>query len=121
MILDILDNVGSLVAGAVSATWAVRVFAMGWGWDVPPILNKIFFNLRPFYLPAVAVVTFAAIRRGDMTGADYFWNAVSWVGWAWIRSDKDDDDRWKRRREKLTAKVQEAGGKLVVVPVGANA
>jgi hypothetical protein len=40
---------------------------------------------------------------------------VNW--WLW-RNDKDDDDRWKRRRTKLAEKVEQVGGKLTVTPVG---
>lgn len=117
----ILDQLCSVITVLTSATWAFRVYARGWGWRIPPIMSWIFFNLRPFYFPALAVVTLSLIQRGDAGTADYILNAVSWVGGYWMRNDKDDDDRWKRRREKLAAKVQEAGGKLVVVPVGSNA
>ena len=102
--------------------WCFRIFASGYGWHVPPIVSSVFFNLRPFYFPALAVYTVYLIRIGDLDGiVDYLLNAISWVGGYWMRNDKDDEDRWKRRREKVAAKVQEAGGKLVVVPVGSNA
>lgn len=39
----------------------------------------------------------------------------------WLyRKDEDDDDRWKRRREKLASMVAEVGGRLEVVPVHAR-
>jgi hypothetical protein len=38
--------------------------------------------------------------------------------WAYAH-DEDDDDRWKKRRQKLAAKVAVLGGRLQVVPVRA--
>lgn len=37
--------------------------------------------------------------------------------WIIIHNDKDKDDRWKKRRKKLAARVKQMGGKLVVVPI----
>jgi hypothetical protein len=121
MMFEITYRLSSSLTAIVSAAWSLRIFAKIFGWTVPPIVSHMFFNLRPFYFPALAVVTLYAIRHGDMSVVDYIFNAFSWVGGFWIRNDKDDDDRWKRRREKLAAKVQETGGKLTVVPVGSNA
>lgn len=38
--------------------------------------------------------------------------------WAYAH-DEDDDDRWKKRRQKLAARVAVLGGRLQVVPVRA--
>lgn len=38
--------------------------------------------------------------------------------WAYAH-DEDDDDRWKKRRQRLAAKVAVLGGRLQVVPVRA--
>jgi hypothetical protein len=35
--------------------------------------------------------------------------------WMYV-SDKDDDDRWKRRRDKAAGKIKSLGHKLVVAP-----
>lgn len=43
--------------------------------------------------------------------------AVGVVSWYVMRkADHDDDDRWKRRRKRLAAKVTEVAGRLTVVP-----
>jgi hypothetical protein len=43
------------------------------------------------------------------------------LSWVLYRNEKDDDDdRWKKRLEKLSGKVAEVGGRLKVVPVGVS-
>lgn len=42
---------------------------------------------------------------------------VTFFVWIIIHNDKDKDDRWKKRRKKLAARVKQMGGKLVVVPI----
>lgn len=44
-------------------------------------------------------------------------NLAFW--WAW-RNDGDDDER-KRRRQALKAKIEQVGGKLVIIPATAQA
>lgn len=34
----------------------------------------------------------------------------------WVYRKDDDDDRWKRRRDKVTGKIKNLGHKLVAVP-----
>lgn len=48
-----------------------------------------------------------------------YWLPIIWgVDLMWLHFIKDlgDDDRWKKRRQKVTAKVKEVAGRLVVVP-----
>lgn len=74
--------------------------------------------------PLVPVVNVAASVSGFL--ADGGENVEVWVGgfalvltgWWLFSRDQDDDDRWKRRREALTSKVAEVGGRLQVVPAG---
>lgn len=43
-----------------------------------------------------------------------------WFCWFYRQKDDEDDDRWKKRRQKLASKVAEVGGRLQVVPAGAS-
>jgi hypothetical protein len=86
--------------------------------EVPRVISHAFFELRPLYLPAHVIVVAYQLAHGS---PDWF-NAVLGFALAWvIWQVKDDDDRWKRRRRKVAEKVEAAGGKLTVVPVGSPA
>jgi hypothetical protein len=76
-------------------------------------------ELRPFALPALLVSYVAAAFPDGLGPWGYLGLALNLWNWWNLFRDKDDDDRWKRRREKLAAKVAEVGGKLQVVPAGA--
>lgn len=39
------------------------------------------------------------------------------LAWLVYRNLPDDDDRWKKRRKKLSEQVSVVGGRLQVVPV----
>lgn len=74
-------------------------------------------ELYLWVLPFVWIVDMSyAVRcaaRGDVFGAMIF------VGLAWLHHrewKKSGDDRWKRLRRKISAKVAERGGRLAVVP-----
>ena len=74
-------------------------------------------ELRPFYLPATGFLMGYVLVHGDMTPLQ----AVLWGMnvWSWfVFKDEDDDDRWKRRKDKLAAKIERRGSRLVAVPVG---
>jgi hypothetical protein len=42
--------------------------------------------------------------------------SIATVAWWITRNWPSDDDRWKRRRKKLTEAVKQKAGRLVVVP-----
>lgn len=74
-------------------------------------------EIHPF-LPAMIVVDLTK----DVWGRPVLDGTLSYVLsvlmlFLWATS-KDDDDRWKRRRRKLSAKVAQSGSRLVVVPAG---
>lgn len=73
-------------------------------------------ELKPFYLTVVLVrfaTESALYGAGISPGFNLALGLASW--WA-IRRNKDDDDRWKRRRERLASRVAQLGGRLAVVP-----
>lgn len=76
-------------------------------------------ELRPFALPLWLVSTGPdlVVHPNWGTRIAFGFGAVAWLV---IRFDKDDDDRWKRRRKRLASKVAEVGGRLQVVPAGSS-
>lgn len=106
-------------------TWIVNgvILMMGNGHQRPEwvAVNRwIWAELRLFYLPAVAIVIGSLVLRGEVLG----WNTLvifcDLMNWFMLKN-LDDDDRWKRRRKKLSEKVARVGGRLVAVPVKAGA
>lgn len=82
-------------------------------------VRTVYHELRPFYLVLVLGNTVAWLLYGDSHPVDYFTMAMELLIWFLMR-DVDDDDRWKRRRKRLTERVAEVGGRLTVVPGGAS-
>lgn len=78
-------------------------------------------ELRPFYLPANAVFAISGFLISPWTlGGSVIATGLGLMVWH-LGKDVDDDDRWKRRKAKLAAKVFRKGARLVVVPVTAGA
>ena len=88
------------------------------GWAVPAALRTIRAELKPFALPFLLVGQ-APDLIGDPDFWDYLFFAIALYCWWMYRSDEDDDDRWKRRKQRLADKVAEVGGRLTIVPAGA--
>lgn len=86
------------------------------------ILKSIRMELHPFRWALVGAAYVLPFFSDHDPGG--FWHntafAMNLLNCWLYRKDKDDDDRWKRRREKLAAMVAEVGGKLQIVPAGAS-
>jgi hypothetical protein len=85
-------------------------------------LFRIWWELRPFYLPAAAIRCGIGMVLADgwVKGLYPIVFLVDLVIWRINKNlGDDDDDPWKRRRKKLAEKVEAVGGKLTVVPAGA--
>ena len=121
-----MDWIDWLNIGDMSLDWA-RNF---WGWaGVILSINRIvafkpkfvafcktiFFEFKPFYLPSL----YLSVFEGAVTHMSWGWNAAALLiglfNYWMFRDLHDDDDRWKKRRKKLAEKVEQVGGKLVVV------
>lgn len=80
-------------------------------------------ELRPFFWPAA---TFACLydpdygRFGGTPAVALLQLAMYGIAWWLGRNAGDDDDRWRRRRRRLAERVSEVGGRLTVVPAGAE-
>jgi hypothetical protein len=91
-----------------------------YGRPAPRWVRWIHFEGRPF-MPALLIGVYLA--GGIASGTDgmavrLLLLLLGLANWWIARRDEDDDDRWKRRREALSAKVAEVGGRLQVVPAG---
>ncbi len=117
-ILAAIIRLNWLFAGMVLTTMK----AMGANPDNPwrKSNRTIWAELRPFYLPAVAVYIGKIVFEGEMSGWNIFFAAAALACW-WIYKDVDEDDRWKRRRAKLVEKLERRGSRLVAVPAGGEA
>lgn len=86
------------------------------GWDRRGFV-AIRRELKPFALSLLCASFAATALLGHVGWGDRFallFNALTWLMLRHL--DEDGDDRWKRRRAKLAAKVAEVGGQLQVVP-----
>lgn len=84
-------------------------------WSPPPVVRWVFHETRPFYLPAVGIETIHTALTEKILGWNVLWISVAIAAW-WIYKDLDEDDRWKRRRKKVSEKVSRIGSRLIVVP-----
>jgi hypothetical protein len=115
------------LTGAIASIWinvaaliSISRFLLSDDDVITRFLRTIFFELRPFYVPAATVnwVIYMSTHRMDMI--DYLGLVFTVIAWFWFRNRGGDDDRWKRRAKKLASKVQARGSRLVVVPVRAS-
>lgn len=115
--------IGAVYIGCVYAvliwqfTYCARWVLKWMGRTSPKPINWVFFEFRPF-VPAglaVAFVTGGMANDGNYAGMRLFNLIVGMVGWLLARWDKDDDDRWNKRRQAVADRVANVGHKLVVV------
>jgi hypothetical protein len=123
--MDTIDIVQAAWAGPYCAallTWSfgtiLRVRMAGR--TSPPRWAEVLIRgkreIHPF-IPFAILINLLIVNWDQGWGDDMF-NIViaAWALIGWFL-DKDDDDRWKRRRKKLAEKVSVRGGKLVTVGV----
>jgi len=107
------------LANMVRTTWivaAVLLYLLPSKRQHLGIQRWLWAELRPFYLPAVFIGIARDVLSGDIIGWSALWDGFALLNW-WIYKDIDDDDRWKRRKAKVTGKVKAlASGRLTVVP-----
>ncbi len=71
-------------------------------------------ELHPF-MPFAYLANLAIATWGEPLGDRWMSFATTGIALAGWFADRNDDDRWKRRRKKLTEKVAVSAGRLVVV------
>jgi len=117
--------------------WVAIILCISYSWTSPFIKHHpeskaatFASEIRPFawFLAAFVAVhgglvwTAQDVAEDGWSAAGLFMGAVLFFLWAWLSTvfykewKNSDDDRWKKRRKKLKAKVKEVGGKLVVEP-----
>lgn len=115
------------IANWMVIVWLLAAMVIHWGRRLDRdglafrFARAVFWELRPFFLPAVLIKAALTIVALKFDWVDAFTLGCNLLNW-WILKDPkdDDDDRWKRRREKAQSVVQVAGTRLVVAPVGAR-
>lgn len=105
-------------ATAWMLSFIVRSVSRLLGRSAPPAANWFFFEVRPLapFFMVGAFLAGAVAYGSDGTGIRIFNLVMGLANWLMARREKDDDDRWKRRRDAATARVAEIGGRLQVVP-----
>jgi hypothetical protein len=76
-------------------------------------------ELHPF-MPVIFLINLALITWGEPLGGKTISYAVACMNLYLWWTDKDDDDRWRKRRKKLADKIRVTGGKLTVAPGNAS-
>jgi len=108
------------VTSGVILYWCRRVFDMDTSRDFFAVPRWVLSELRPLYLPAALLLIADDSLRGNLF---HPWTIVGDACsiWNWLIFKDEGDDRWRRRRKKVTEKVKAlASGRLVAVPVGAS-
>lgn len=79
------------------------------------VCHWIVSELRPFYLPAVVVIIASHALTGKLHGWVQITDPCLILNWFFFKDQ--GDDRWKRRRTRLSERVARLGARLVVIPV----
>lgn len=98
--------------GACIFTDLARMF----GWN-PGYCRTIAIELKPFRWALVGVreLCWIYIHREMMDTTHLLTLGID-LTFCWYWGRKIDDDRWKRRRQKLADRVAEVAGRLIIVP-----
>lgn len=123
MMLDLLAFVDLLIALPLFVSFASSGLFL-WlcqhgGLPKPPTALRVFHETKPFYPSAVSCMTLVPCLTGRVIVIIVAGTlaALAIALWRLFRDvGDDDDDRWRRRKEKLVAKVSRLGSRLVTVP-----
>lgn len=108
-------------AASFEMVWCTCGWIMIWSHTPSRYVTAIFHEGKYFYLPATALKYwgYVAVSHHPLRWYEILMALADiWVWWSLTRNVDDDDDRWKRRREKLSGVVKQVGAKLVVEPAG---
>lgn len=96
--------------------WTYVAGSFAWSFPRLPEWARTFKREAHPFAPFIVLADLAVNTWGSNSGLHWwlFAGAVAFVA-AWL-FDRDDDDRWKRRRKRLSARVRSAGHRLVVEP-----
>lgn len=90
-----------------------------WDKDRPKALRWTFRWCKRLFWIAVVVQTVAEVAiNGPLDWSDLLRLFIDWFNWQQLKGE-DDDDYWKRQRDKVTGVVKSLGHRLVVAPAGA--
>lgn len=120
MAFRLLDTVATSLSGIWAMLGLFGLFVRTFRKQAKSWMRSWFFELRPFYLPAVTYHTIHEAMTGDVHP---YWafalnTGCSYAAWYFYKNIFGDDDRWKKRRTKVVESVKQKGSKLVVVPAG---
>jgi hypothetical protein len=107
---------------AWACSYAARGLLRVWGRSVPSVVTWVFFEGRPFIPTVVAgyCLSGALVHGTDGMGTRAFCAVGVLAGWCAACFEKDDDDRWRKRRAKAAERVRRVGARLQVVPAASG-
>lgn len=98
----------------------LKFFKMSLPARVLAVCRFIFHEGKPLYLASLLVSAAKQASRGEPPWLTALWLAsMVWLYSVYKDAD-DEDDRWKRRKKKVSETVKALGGKLVVAPAGSG-
>ncbi len=106
----------AMMMGNIGSVW---IFSSMF-FDQSALARKLFFELRPFFPTTRTAYWILLMVDGPLKWWNYIFMGLDVVCWFVLKNRQDDDDRWNRRKKKVTEKVKALGGKLTVVPTGAS-
>jgi hypothetical protein len=97
----------------VLGTFNIRLWLPVFGGRVPDWVNRVFFETRWIYPGLVVWDDFIhpVLTEGHLSWGNYFGLGLGAAIYWYMRRQKDDDDRWKRR-------AREAGKRIVMTLQG---
>lgn len=117
------ELIGMLSSGVV-ITWIfntafISLFKRGLKADIPKVSSWIHNELKPL-IPYIIIAhwmyhVLGSVGHPISNALEAGWSFYMW----WQYKDVDDDDRWKKRKEKAVGVVKSLGHRLVIVNAGA--
>lgn len=114
LLLSVIVFICAIIYMLYSWSWTFRICA--WRPEVRLKMRVICWELRPFALFAIPVDAwnYIAVTHDGILGRAFI--LIIYAAYM-LMAILDKNDRWKKRRKKLAAKIKEVAGRLVVVPI----
>lgn len=115
-VVVVIVEIGSWLFVALTWSAIMNTLAKDFGKMSIGLLNWVALELKPFFWPLAFCSLLDVFSNPESSLFERVMVTLGViVSWVIVKNYKDDD-RWKRRREKLAEKVSVVGGKLAITP-----